>query len=325
MIGEPPPRDREDVRLDVIALDPVPRLDASQERLRDQIRPVIADLGAEEPRHARPVSRDQCIARGTVTRAPAVEELEVARWFRHSRMIRGMRDLADELLHAKVRGRLFGGDHAPRLGRLRILERIGGGAMGTVYAAYDPRLDREVAVKVLHAAGVDANARVLREARALAKLAHPNVVAVYDAGEEDGVVYVVMELVTGVPLRVWIQSEEATPRDWREIVRVLREVAAGLAAAHRIGLVHRDVKPDNVVVGDDRARVIDLGLAVEDEALDVAGTPSYMAPEVLAGGPATPASDQFGFGVLAYEALYGRRPHGGSTRADLLSSARRAA
>jgi serine/threonine protein kinase len=109
-----------------------------------------------------------------------------------------VRDLVDELLQAKVKTRLFGGDHAPRLGRLVLLDRIGSGAMGTVFAAYDPRLDRKVAVKVLRAPD---EARVLAEARALAKLAHPNVVAVHDVDEIDGAVVVVMELVTGVPLR----------------------------------------------------------------------------------------------------------------------------
>ncbi|MDQ3300558.1 MAG: serine/threonine protein kinase, partial [Myxococcota bacterium] len=235
-----------------------------------------------------------------------------------------MRDLADELLRAKVKARLFGGDQAPRLGRLVILDRLGSGGMGTVYAAYDPRLDRRVAVKLLHAAGSDANARMLREARALGKLAHPNVIAIHDADEQDGTVHVVMELVTGVPLRTWI----STPRAWRDVLRVMREAGAGLAAAHRAGLVHRDIKPDNILVGDDRSRVVDFGLAdadAESELSDGAGTPNYMAPEVLAGEAATIASDQFSFGVTLYEALHGERPHVGTTRAELLEAARNAA
>ena len=220
-----------------------------------------------------------------------------------------MRDLADELLQAKVKARLFGGDHAPRLGRLVILDRIGSGAMGTVYAAYDPRLERRVAVKVMHAGGD--HARVLREARALGKLAHPNVVAIHDAGEEDGCVYVVMELASGVPLRAWI----GTDHGWRAIARVMREAALGLAAAHRAGLVHRDVKPDNILIGTDRTRVVDFGLAAgDDETSGGAGTPSYLAPEVLAGEPARAASDQFSFGVTFHEVLYGRRPHKGTSR-----------
>jgi tRNA A-37 threonylcarbamoyl transferase component Bud32/tetratricopeptide (TPR) repeat protein len=231
-----------------------------------------------------------------------------------------VRDLADELLQGKVKARLFGGDHAPRLGRLVILDRIGSGAMGTVYAAYDPRLDRKVAVKVLHAADAEANARFLREARALGKLAHPNVVAIHDAGEDAGCVYVVMELADGVPLRAWI----GTPRAWRDVARVMREVALGLGAAHRAGLVHRDVKPDNILIGTDRARVVDFGLATVDDEARAAGTPSYLAPEVLAGESASPASDQFSFGVTFHEALYGRRPHRGATRDELRASAKRA-
>ena len=231
------------------------------------------------------------------------------------------RDLADELLQAKVKTRLFGGDRAPRLGRLVILDRIGSGAMGAVYAAYDPRLDRRVAVKVLHAADAEANARSLREARALGKLSHPNVIAIHDAGEENGAVHIVMELATGTPLRAWM----AKPRTAREVVRVMRDVARGLAAAHRAGIVHRDVKPDNIIVGDDTTRLIDFGLAAADGDRDGAGTPSYLAPEVLAGRPATAASDQFSFGVTLYEALHGDRPHAGATRDELHASANTAA
>lgn len=232
------------------------------------------------------------------------------------------RDLADELLQAQVKARLFGGDRGVRLGRLVILERLGSGAMGAVYAAYDPRLDRRVAVKVLHAADPDAAARALQEARALARLAHRNVIAIHDAGDEDGVVHIVMELATGTPLRAWITRA----RTWREVVRVIRDAAAGLAAAHRAGVVHRDVKPDNIIVGDDATRIVDFGLAQTDEPdHDGAGTAVYMAPEVLAGAPATAASDQFSFGVTMYEALYGERPYAGATRDELREAALQAA
>jgi eukaryotic-like serine/threonine-protein kinase len=216
-----------------------------------------------------------------------------------------LRDLVDELLHAQVKTKLFGGAHAPKLGRLVILERLGAGAMGTVFSAHDPRLDRKVAVKVLR--NTDDAARVLAEARALAKLAHPNVVTIYDADELDGVVYIVMELAAGASLRTWIGAH----RDWRDIVRVMREAGTGIAAAHAAGLVHRDIKPDNILVGDDRTRVVDFGLAAPraDDDGTSSGTPFYMAPEVLAGDPATEASDQFSFGVTLYEALYGTRPH----------------
>ena len=225
--------------------------------------------------------------------------------------MRALRDLVDELLHAKVKTQLFGGDHAPTLGRLSILERLGAGAMGTVFAAHDPRLEREVAVKVLRSGA--AASRVLAEARALAKLQHPNVVTIYDADELDGLVYIVMELAPGVPLRTWASGRHA----WRDVVRVMREAGAGIAAAHAAGLVHRDIKPDNILVGGDRARVVDFGLAyahAEDDSAS-AGTPFYMAPEVLAGGAATAASDQFSFAVTLHEALHGNRPHGAMSSA----------
>jgi eukaryotic-like serine/threonine-protein kinase len=230
-------------------------------------------------------------------------------------MMAALRDLIEELRQAKLAARQLGGDHAPRLGRLVILDRIGAGAMGTVFAAYDPRLDRKVAVKVLRSS--DASARVRAEARALAKLAHPNVVAVYDADEVDGIVYIVMELAPGVPLRAWIGGRHG----WEDVIRVMCEAGAGIAAAHAAGLVHRDIKPDNILIGEDRVRVLDFGLAHGPASVDDdgAGTPNYMAPEVLAGEPATAASDQFSFGVTFYEALYGERPHthlGSDTRRD---------
>ncbi|MBS1122299.1 MAG: hypothetical protein H6Q90_4527, partial [Deltaproteobacteria bacterium] len=141
---------------------------------------------------------------------------------------------------------------------------------------------------------------------------------------ESGAVHLVMELATGVPLRAWIGNPE---HDWRAVVRVMAGVAAGLAAAHRVQLVHRDIKPDNILIGEDRARVVDFGLAEEVAHPDgsAGGTPSYMAPEVLAGAPASPASDQFSFGVTLYEALHGERPHTGTTRDELRVTARDAA
>ncbi|HEY6040441.1 MAG TPA: serine/threonine-protein kinase, partial [Kofleriaceae bacterium] len=165
-----------------------------------------------------------------------------------------MRDLVDELLQAQVRTKLFGGVHPVRLGRWELRERLGAGAMGTVFAAHDPTLQRDVAIKVLK----HGDSSVLAEARALAKLAHPNVVAVYDAGELDGLVCLVMELVAGTRLRAWSREPE---RGWRDIMRAARDAAQGISAAHAAGLVHRDIKPDNIVVGADRARVLDFGLA----------------------------------------------------------------
>jgi tetratricopeptide (TPR) repeat protein len=212
-----------------------------------------------------------------------------------------LRDLVDELLQAQVKTTLFGGTHVVRLGRWELRERLGAGAMGTVFAAFDPTLERTVAIKVLK----HGDASVLAEARALAKLAHPNVVTVYDAGVLDDLVYIVMELVAGARLRTWAREPG---RNWRDVMRAARDAAQGLSAAHDAGLVHRDIKPDNIVVGTDRARVLDFGLAAASDDGKRAGTPGYMAPEVLAGHAATRLSDQYSFGVTLFEALYGTLP-----------------
>ncbi|MEO8841382.1 MAG: serine/threonine-protein kinase [Kofleriaceae bacterium] len=242
------------------------------------------------------------------------------------------------------------------VGRYVVLDVLGSGGMGVVYGAFDPELDRKVAIKLLQpreadaagtsATSTDPKAWLVREAQALARLSHPNVVAVYDVGTLPGdgePVFVAMELVDGVTLREWLKQR---PRPWREALPVLVAAGQGLAAAHGAGLVHRDFKPDNVVVAHDgRARVMDFGLARlgrdlagddDDEpasrdsdlaiehrsplseqltmAGTVLGTPAYMAPEVYRGEPADPRSDQFSFGVTLFEALYRARPY---KRADL--------
>jgi tetratricopeptide (TPR) repeat protein/predicted Ser/Thr protein kinase len=216
------------------------------------------------------------------------------------------------------------------VGRYVILDRIGAGGMGVVYAAYDPELDRRVALKLLRTDRFAApgHLRLLREAKALARLTHPNVVAVHDAGTFGDQVFVAMELVEGETLRQWLA--EGT-RSWREVLDRLLAAGRGLAAAHAAGLVHRDFKPENVLLGrDGRVRVVDFGLAkaladaAEEElpAPDssgvlaspltewgaVLGTPAYMAPEQIRGIAADARSDQFSFCVALYEALYGERP-----------------
>ncbi len=149
-----------------------------------------------------------------------------------------------------------------RVGRYSILCRIGEGGMSVVYRAYDPELDRQVAVKLLRPDDPDdheGSARLVREARAMAKISHPNVAHVYDAGIASGVVYVAMELIEGPSLERWTAE---MIRPWTEIVRMYLQAGRGLAAAHAAGLVHRDFKPDNVMVGlDGRPRVLDFGLA----------------------------------------------------------------
>jgi len=216
-----------------------------------------------------------------------------------------------------------------RVGRFIVLEPLGHGGMGLVWSAFDPKLDRKVALKFLRAGsdGEGGQARLLREAQALARLSHPNVVAVHDVDTHKDRVFVAMELVVGDTLKDWIR----TPRSWREVLRALLEAGRGLAAAHRAGIVHRDVKPTNVLVGTDgRARVSDFGLAraleerptasagapVAEPALEesvteqgyVVGTREYMSPEQAAGHPVDARSDVFSFCVTAYEALCGVRP-----------------
>ena len=238
-----------------------------------------------------------------------------------------------------------------RVGRYLVLTTLGSGGMGHVFAAYDPQLDRKIALKVLRAnLGVnaqDARIRLKREAQAIAQLNHPNVVGVYDVGttgdNED--VYIAMEFVEGDTLTTWLKK---WPRTWREILEVFHQAARGLMAAHSVGLLHRDFKPDNVLVGGDgRVRVTDFGLARSLFGIDdsnrgptapsdlprangsplevdltatgtVLGTPRYMAPEQLLGPNIDARSDQFSFCVALYEALYRQHPLRDSTSVAML-------
>ncbi|MFN0247035.1 MAG: protein kinase domain-containing protein, partial [Kofleriaceae bacterium] len=215
----------------------------------------------------------------------------------------------------------------------RIDGELGAGGMGRVYVARDLRLGRDVALK-LHSAIVAeiGDERLAREAAALAKLAHPNVVTVYELGNWAGHPWVAMEYVRGGTVREWLA---AAPRRPREIIEVYVAAARGLAAAHAAGLVHRDFKPDNVLVGDDgRVRVADFGLArdVGDKTVGdatesptatltrtgaVLGTPAYMAPEQRRAGVVGPAADQFAFAVALWESLGGERPFVGETTGEI--------
>ena len=242
-------------------------------------------------------------------------------------------------------GQHAGLERADELGRYIVLGQIGAGGMGVVYLAYDPDLDRKVAVKVVQPdAGTD-EARLLREARAMARVQHLNVIAVHDVGITPEGVFIAMELIEGMTLARWLDERKA---DWRAIVDVYVQAGRGLAAAHAVGLVHRDFKPTNVLVGaDGRARVGDFGLArstapasasasaAENEASSAAadvtaqpldavtrtgrlvGTPSYMSPEQLLGEPFDARSDQFSFSVALYRALFGERPFAGESMAEI--------
>ncbi len=228
-------------------------------------------------------------------------------------------------------------DSLRQVGRFVVLREVGRGAMGVVYAGYDEELDRRVAIKLValgdSLAPSHGRNHLLGEAQALARLTHPNVVTVFEAGVHRDQVFLAMEYVEGVDLQRWLTAQ---PRGWREVVATFLQAGAGLLAAHKVGLVHRDFKPSNVLVGDDgRVRVADFGLAFRDGPTGPAhgscredpggsrsrqlaatlagggalvGTPAYMAPEQFRREPATAASDQYAFCVALFEALHGHEP-----------------
>jgi eukaryotic-like serine/threonine-protein kinase len=223
------------------------------------------------------------------------------------------------------------------VGRYVVRRRVGNGGMGVVYEAHDPELNRNIALKLMRSEYSEhgdfrvAGARLSREARAMAQLVHPNVVVVYDVGHFEGQLFIAMEYVEGQTLRSWLHTR---PRSWADVARVFSQAGSGLAAAHAAGVVHRDFKPENVLVThDERVKVSDFGLArdiAESEAAETGsrqrpawgndpaatltrtgvlkGTPAYMAPELLVDLPADARTDQFSFCVALYEALYGFRP-----------------
>ncbi|MBL9104247.1 MAG: serine/threonine protein kinase [Myxococcales bacterium] len=235
-----------------------------------------------------------------------------------------------------------GDDSTPaQIGRFVVLRKLGEGGMGVVYAAYDEELERKVAIKLLRSdfhgqRQSVGQARLLREAQAMARLSHPNIVQVYEVGKLGSGVFLAMEFVHGCDLREWRQR---ATRPWRDVLAIYIQAGQGLAAAHVAGIVHRDFKPENVLVGEDqRVRVVDFGLArpgevvVEEPFPELAetrgtveltqagafiGTPAYMAPEQLRCEPADARSDQFSFCVALFEALYGLRPFPGASTAEL--------
>ncbi len=215
-----------------------------------------------------------------------------------------------------------------RIGRYVVLEHLGTGGMGRVHAAFDPVLERRVALKLVKSgrtalAAEEVKARLLREGKTIAQLNHPNIVSIFDMGIEDGEVYVAMELVDGGSLKGWLSAKART---WREVLAVYLEAGRGLAASHRAGLVHRDFKPENVLVGaDGRVRVTDFGLSTSISSKELAGgpqpgsawltqsgallgTPAYMSPEQWEGRPADALSDQFSFCLALFEGVFRSRP-----------------
>ncbi len=235
---------------------------------------------------------------------------------------------------------LFVDESVPRnIGRYSVLRKLGEGAMGAVFACYDERLERKVAVKILKVDAMGdqnvASARLVREGQALARLSHPNVVTVHEVGLTDNEVYVAMEFVRGVRLDIWAREQHT----WQETLEVFIQAGRGLAAAHKAGVVHRDFKPQNVIVNEENlVKVLDFGLArtsgekVPEQWLEhsgteharadlgtellrpltvtgaLVGTPAYMSPEQYCGDPVTAASDQFSFCVALYQCLYGLLP-----------------
>ncbi|HMA18317.1 MAG TPA: serine/threonine-protein kinase, partial [Thermoanaerobaculia bacterium] len=228
---------------------------------------------------------------------------------------------------------LSAGSH---LGPYEIVSPLGAGGMGEVYRARDPKLGREVAIKVLpdrFCTDADALARFEREARAVASLSHPNILAIHDFGREEGSAYAVMELLDGQTLRERLATE-ALPG--RKAIDYAVQIAHGLAAAHEKGVVHRDLKPENIfVTGDGRVKVLDFGLAkvatpppeetksptvVATEPGAVMGTVGYMSPEQVRGRPADHRSDIFSFGAILYEMLSGERAFRGESAAETMAA-----
>lgn len=247
-------------------------------------------------------------------------------------------DVDDAQIDGWVEEGLFGARAETRIGRYVLGNKLGQGGMGAVYEALDEELDRKVAIKVIRRI-VDERThdKAKGEAHALARLNHPNVVAIHDVGLAHRRVWMAMELVDGSTLAAWAAKRR---RGWAECLRVLTDAARGVAAAHAANIVHSDLKPTNVMIGeDDRVRVLDFGLAfgsamTAGDATEpdlppsatsltkpaIAGTPAYMAPEQLRGDEVRAAADQFGWSVMAWELLFGARPYAGETFAAIHES-----
>jgi serine/threonine protein kinase len=216
-----------------------------------------------------------------------------------------------------------------KYGRYEIVKELGRGTMGVVYQAHDPQIDRMVALKVLRPDRVvsqDFVLRFLREAKAIGRISHPNIVTVYDVGQDHGTIYIAMEYLEGRPLNEVIKGRTVPVE---ETVGQCVQVAEALGYAHRQGIIHRDIKPSNIILTpDNRIKLTDFGIArIEDpdaaqqtQAGDILGTPVYMAPEQVMGQKADGRTDLYALGVIAYEMVAGKRPFGGGNIAAIFRS-----
>ena len=319
-------RDRRDEAASCVAADdPSSSTDETLSADNADFGQTPAELVADETHPAAPGDRRRALSADDAALTPRVA---IGALGPQDDVAPGLLGIADELRRGES------------VGRFTILRTLGAGGMGVVYAAYDPELDRNIALKLIRGSTSEAaEARLYREAQALAKLSHPNVVAVHDVGTYGGQVWLAMEFVVGKTLSAW--RAEAQP-SWKPVLEVIKQAARGVAAAHAAGLLHRDLKPDNIMLGSDgRVRVMDFGLARSRRSDDpeptqsqtagalgieltlagsLMGTPAYMAPEQFAGLPADAQSDQFSLCATLWEALYGERPFGGSTLAELATA-----